>query len=165
LIAPDAPTTINFPSKGVIPAGWFFLLSLQYSGNNISGATCHVRDNTGAEVQGSPMVVKLLGRTGSNDFPGDPSGTVDEAWLAPIVMGQLLVCSAPEETGGVLTGGSGYLALSCKPGLEPANSWNNSSCTNSGGGTAENSDCAYSFVPNVRNATLIQRFAAPSVGA
>ncbi len=161
MIAPDSASQINFPSLGVIPAGWRFMMSLQYSGNKVSGATCHVYDSTAAEVPGSPLTVQLLGQTGSQAFPADPSGTVDDSWLEPIVMGQLVVVGYSEHAHTVFTGGKGRIALSCTPALAPGDSWNNSACQAAGGGTAETSNCVYSYLPNAQNATLLQGFGAP----
>jgi len=161
MIAPNSDSQINFPSLGVIPEGWQFLMSLQYSGNKVSGATCHVHDNHGAEVPGSPLKVNLLGLTGKTDFPADPTGVIDESWLEPIVMGQLVVVGYSASAHATLTGGKGRIALSCTPGLVPGDSWNNSACQQSGGATGETSNCVYSYVPNAQNATLIQFFAAP----
>jgi hypothetical protein len=161
MIAPNSDSQINFPSVGVIPAGWQFLMSLQYLGNKVSGAKCHVYDNTGAEVLGSPLTVKLPGQTGTQAFPADPTAVIDESWLEPIVMGQLVVVGYAGGNHATLTGGTGQIALSCTPALIPGDSWNNSACQQAGGGTAETSNCVYSHVPNAQNATLLQRFGAP----
>jgi hypothetical protein len=151
--AGNSSNQINFPNAGSIPAGWHFQLALQISGVIVTGASCVVSDSTGATV--GVLTLNSIGLPLALQ-----SGTVDESWLAPVVIFQLVVVGYAEGTHTTFTAGSGTILIECSTPIVAGNTWAGSNCAG-GGGTAESSNCVYSALPDVANTGVVQCFGAP----
>jgi hypothetical protein len=151
--AGDSPSQINFPNLGSIPAGWAFQLALQISSGVVTGASCVV-SNASHETVGALQLNSI----------GLPlalqSGTVDQSWLAPVVIFQLVVVGFAEGTHTTFASGNGYVYVDCSTPLVAGNTWAGSDCAG-GGGTAESSNCVYSVIADVTNGGVVQCFGAP----
>ena len=152
--AGNSSNQINFPTAGSIPAGWRFQLALQISGGVVTGASAVISDSTGSNV--GVLTLNSIGLPLALQ-----SGNVDETWLAPIVIFQLVVVGYAEGTHTTFTSGRGTILVECSTPLVAGNTWAGSNCAAAGGGTAESSNCVYSTMPDLANTGVVQCFGAP----
>ena len=144
----NSANSVNLPNDTTIPAGWTIRIAFQQqSDGTITDVNCLVTD--GGATVGS-MNIALLGQQLA------AGGPITEKDLAQLIAFQVVLVGWANSASAVLGSGAGTITCTSNIPMTPNVPWPPNS--GGGGGTAEQSNSAYSLVPAQSSTSIVQRF-------